>query len=153
MCNPGPVHVADGTLCAFCNILHRRRPTSSGFICPYCSWLFRHRSIDCCIFRCVNCVQISDVSRPTSAPLIVSFATIFLTTHLICGKFRFECRFISVQSFAAANNNFELAVAVAISTFGADGNQALAATVRPLVEIPVLLALVDVMRVLGQRWK
>ena len=93
------------------------------------------------------------MSRPTSAPLIVSFATIFLTTHLICGKFRFECRFISVQSFAAANNNFELAVAVAISTFGADGNQALAATVRPLVEIPVLLALVDVMRVLGQRWK
>lgn len=87
-----------------------------------------------------------------SAPLIVYFSIIFVSTLFVCRRLKFEYRFSSVQSFTAASNNFELAIAVAIATFGANSNQALAATVGPLIEVPVLLALVYLMRYLKNRW-
>lgn len=94
--------------------------------------------------------QIVSVVR-VSAPLIVYFALIFFITLFVVHRFGFGYRLGCTQSFTAASNNFELAIAVAIATYGANSDQALAATVGPLIEVPVLLGLVYVVRVIGRR--
>jgi arsenite transporter len=98
--------------------------------------------------------QIVAVVR-VSCPLIVYFALIFSVTLFVCHRFGFGYKLECAQSFTAASNNFELAIAVAVSTFGIDSDQALAATVGPLIEVPVLLGLVYFVRWLGGRrsWK
>ncbi|OQE24352.1 hypothetical protein PENSTE_c007G08137 [Penicillium steckii] len=98
--------------------------------------------------------QIVSVIR-VAAPLIVYFIVVFFATLLIAYKFGFGYKLASTQSFTAASNNFELAIAVAVATFGANSNQALAATVGPLIEVPVLLGLVYVVKLIAKRleWK
>jgi ACR3 family arsenite transporter len=98
--------------------------------------------------------QVFDVVR-VAAPLIVYFATIFFLTLLICHRLGFGYKLSCTQSFTAASNNFELAIAVAVASFGLHSDQALAATVGPLVEVPVLLGLVYLVRWIGNRrhWK
>ena len=98
--------------------------------------------------------QIVSVVR-AAAPLIVYFAIVFFFTLLVTHTLGFGYKLAATQSFTAASNNFELAIAVAVATFGADSDQALAATVGPLIEVPVLLGLVYVIKVIGKRrgWK
>ncbi len=98
--------------------------------------------------------QIVSVVR-VAAPLIVYFAIVFFFTLLVTHKLGFGYKLSATQSFTAASNNFELAIAVAVATFGANSDQALAATVGPLIEVPVLLALVYVVKWIGKRrnWK
>ena len=55
-------------------------------------------------------------------------------------------------AFTAAGNNFELAIAVVVAVYGAGSQQALAATVGPLIEVPVLVALVYVIKWCKKRW-
>lgn len=90
-----------------------------------------------------------------AAPLIVYFTVIFFLTLLVAYKLGFGYKLATTQSFTAASNNFELAIAVAVATFGADSNQALASTVGPLIEVPVLLGLVYAVKLIAKRlgWK
>ncbi|PON27132.1 arsenical-resistance protein [Trichoderma gamsii] len=98
--------------------------------------------------------QVVSVVR-VAAPLIVYFTIVFFTTVSICRMLGFEYQFLVTQSFTAASNNFELAIAVAVATFGPNSDQALASTVGPLIEVPVLLGLVYALRwIAGRRgWK
>lgn len=98
--------------------------------------------------------QIVSVVR-VAAPLIVYFGVVFFFTLLITHKLGFGYKLSATQSFTAASNNFELAIAVAVATYGADSDQALASTVGPLIEVPVLIALVYVVKWIGKKrqWK
>ena len=98
--------------------------------------------------------QIVSVVR-VACPLVVYFAIVFSFTLFVTHRLGFGYKLSATQSFTAASNNFELAIAVAVATFGADSDQALASTVGPLIEVPVLLGLVYVVRWIGERrgWK
>lgn len=96
--------------------------------------------------------QIVSVVR-VAAPLIVYFLVIFFLTLWITHRMGFGYALATTQSFTAASNNFELAIAVAVATFGADSDQALASTVGPLIEVPVLLGLVYIVKFIAKRYR
>ncbi|RGP78885.1 arsenical-resistance [Fusarium longipes] len=95
--------------------------------------------------------QIVSVVR-VAAPLVVYFVLIFFITLWISRMIGFQFPMVVTQSFTAASNNFELAIAVAVATFGTNSDQALAATVGPLIEVPVLVGLVYAVRWMANRW-
>ncbi|RCI11733.1 hypothetical protein L249_7619 [Ophiocordyceps polyrhachis-furcata BCC 54312] len=95
--------------------------------------------------------QIVSVVR-VAAPLVVYFMAIFFGALWATRRLGFGYRLGCAQSFTAASNNFELAIAVAVATFGPDGDEALASSVGPLIEVPVLLTLVYLVRGIGRRW-
>ena len=92
-----------------------------------------------------------DVAR-IALPLLAYFAIMWFGSLALARTVGLGYERSATLAFTAAGNNFELAIAVAIATFGVTSGQALAGVVGPLIEVPVLVALVYVSLAARRRW-